>query len=95
MPRKLRTAKKIKRQPLFALLPGDSEQLESLLADVKPVGAVDAPPSLALLEFWQSLKVPWDATPTVPCYRCKSGEWLTGGVVAVVAALQRHAASGR
>ena len=91
MPRKRRTAKKIKRQVPPVLLPADRERLQILLDSVDPEGAEDAPPFVAVLEFWDSLKVPSSVLPAAPCYRCRGGEWLTGGVEAVVTALQRHA----
>ena len=79
---------KVVSKTLF--MPEQREQLRLLLAAVDPDADEHAPAFLALLDAWEQVKAPWDLMPTVECYHCHGGEWLTGGVKAVKGQILAH-----
>jgi hypothetical protein len=81
-------------KPKWRLTPEQREHLALLLSEVAPDAGEDDPRFIRLLELWETMGKPWDVGPTVPCYRCKNEEWVTGGVAAVLTAIGRHLEAG-
>ena len=86
--------KRKSRRPVYVKprwRPNEEQRLDlrALLAEVDPCGREGDPAFLWLLHYWEACRVPWDAFPPVPAYHAK-GEWLTGGVGPVLAAICKH-----
>jgi hypothetical protein len=92
---------KAQLKPGWSLTPEQRHELRRLhlaavkgmLASPEPIDATD-PDVLALLDYWEGCKTPWDLAPRVNAYRCKGGEWLVESVPAVLTAMAMHLGEG-
>jgi len=83
-------ARKRGAAPPPALSRETREQLRSLIAAIPAEGDEADPAFLRLLDVWERADVPYGARPLVPAHRCFGGEWVTGGVPGVLAAIKAH-----
>ena len=77
-------------KPGWSLSDADRERLRSILGSISEDATETSPEFIRLLEAWEAVKAPWNLVPTVPAYHCKGGEWVSGGVGAVVTAIAAH-----